>query len=72
MRHHAHGIFECEDTFGTTITLSTGRVIPVRWIAERHVIEDMGYIPTVGDWLSCIKPARWMTRSRRLSEELAS
>jgi uncharacterized protein DUF6915 len=34
LRHHAQGIFELERTFGHTITLSTGRVIPTRRRAE--------------------------------------
>lgn len=72
LRHHAHGVFECERIFGRTLALSSGRTIPIRWVAEQHVVEDMGRIPTLGDWLSCIKPAPWMTRSRRLSDELES
>jgi hypothetical protein len=42
LRHHAEGIFMAETIFGSTITLSTGRVIPVRWIGEQHVREDLG------------------------------
>jgi hypothetical protein len=38
--HHAEGIFMAETIFGTTLTLSTGRVLPVRWIGEQHVRED--------------------------------
>jgi hypothetical protein len=40
LRHHAEGIFLAETIFGSTITLSTSRVIPVRWIGEQHVRED--------------------------------
>ena len=38
LRHHAEGIFMAETIFGPTITLSSGRVIPTRWIggAARH------------------------------------
>lgn len=71
LRHHAQGIFECERIFGATITLSSGRIVPTRWISEQHVVEDLGFIPSLSDWLSCIRPAPWMTRSRRLSKELA-
>lgn len=72
MRHHTQGIFDCEHRFGTTITLSTGRVIPTRWVAEQHVVEDLGYMPTVSDWLKHLsaEDAPWMHRSRRISEEL--
>jgi len=73
LRHHSEGIFMLETVFGTTITLSTGRVVPVRFIGEQHVIEDLGRIPTVQDWLGRIQPERWMMgRGRELAEpELA-
>lgn len=70
LRHHTAGIFECEHVFGTTITLSSGRIIPVRWVAEQHVTEDLGRLVSLAEWLSCIQPKKWMSRSRRLSEEL--
>ena len=35
LRHHAEGIFMAETIFGTIITISTGKKIPVRWIGEQ-------------------------------------
>lgn len=70
IRHHSEGIFECERVFGTTITTSAGRVVPVRWIGEQHVQEDLGRIPTAADWLRRLTAEPWMNRSRRLSREL--
>lgn len=46
------------------------KVIPTRWIGEQHVLEDLGRIPAATEWLSAIKPAGWMNRSRKLSREL--
>ena len=60
LRHHSEGIFMLEEIFGATITLSTGRVVPVRFIGEQHVLEDLGRIPTVADWLGKIQPESWM------------
>lgn len=71
LRHHTQGIFECERTFGVAIENSDGRAIPVRWIGEQHVSEDLGRIPSLSDWLYCIKPEPWMNRSMKLSKELA-
>jgi len=72
LRHHAEGIFMAETIFGPTITTSTGRQVPTRWIGEQHVNEDLGWIPTVADWLRQIQPEPWMSRTaRRLSRELA-
>ena len=41
LRHHAEGIFMLERFFSPTITISTGRVVPVRLIGEQHVVEDL-------------------------------
>ncbi|MHB8492762.1 MAG: DUF6915 family protein, partial [Solirubrobacteraceae bacterium] len=63
LRHHAEGIFLCEAIVGTTVTTSAGRAIPVRWIGEQHVREDLGRIPSAAEWLLCITPADWMSRN---------
>ncbi|MGB0011684.1 MAG: hypothetical protein WBQ03_08760 [Candidatus Sulfotelmatobacter sp.] len=60
LRHHAEGIFLCERIFGVAIVNSEGGQVPLRYIGEQHVREDLGRIPTAQDWLSQIKPARWM------------
>ena len=60
LRHHSAGIFMLEDVFGAMITISTGRVVPVRFIGEQHILEDLGRIPTVSDWLGKIQPESWM------------
>jgi hypothetical protein len=71
LRHHSEGIFMAEKIFGTTITNSDGRVVPVRYIGEQHVKEDLGKIPTVADWYENIKPERWMLgRGKSLEKEL--
>lgn len=66
LRHHSLGIFEAEQKFGTTITISTGKKVPVRLIGEQHVVEDLGLIPTVADWLRALgdptKLQPWMLR----------
>ncbi len=49
LRHHAEGIFMLERLFGVTVTISTGRVVPVRLIGEQHVIEDLGFVPSFAD-----------------------
>ena len=69
LRHHAEGIFLCESIFGKTITNSNGREIPVRWIGEQHVKEDLGFIPSVNDWLKEIRPKPWMNRTQKLQVE---
>jgi hypothetical protein len=60
--HNAFGIFLCEQCFGDTVVLpngatkkmpyitnSVGKQISVRDIAEQHVIDDLGHIPSLSD-----------------------
>jgi hypothetical protein len=74
LRHHSEGIFLSERIFGKVITNSDGRVVPVRYIGEQHVNEDLGRIPSVADWLRRIQPEEgdsWMFgRGKNLEKEL--
>jgi hypothetical protein len=69
LRHHAEGIFMTETLFGKTITLSSGRVIPTRWVSEQHVREDLGLIPSFADWARTIRAEPWMGRTPKLEIE---
>ncbi len=70
LRHHTTGVRECEERLGRAMRLSTGRTIPVRWVAERHLAEEFGVLVTAADWLRRIKRERWMADARPLSREL--
>ena len=70
LRHHAEGIFMLERTFGPTITLSIGRVVPTRLIGEQHVREDLGFIPSFADWARSIQPEPWMGRAQPIHREV--
>jgi hypothetical protein len=63
LRHHAEGIFLCERLFGVTIENAAGQKIPVRLIAEQHVQDDLGWIPTVKDWFCNLEVKPWMTQT---------
>ena len=65
LRHHAEGCFAAEAKFGTTITNAEGKKIPVKLIAERHIIEDLGFIPTLQDWFKEIVPQPWMVSTKK-------
>ena len=58
--HNSFGIYIAERIFGTYITNSDGHRISVRDIAEHHVIEDMGTIPTVQDYLQHLPMLDWL------------
>lgn len=63
--HSAFGIFLLEQQFGKTITNSDGKVVSVRDIGEDHVVEDLGFIPTVERWLQRLPLEAWMMGSLR-------
>ena len=70
LRHHAEGVFGLERAFGTMVTVSTGRVVPVRLIGEQHCIEDLGFIPSFADWVRCIRPEPWMGRAQPIHRDV--
>lgn len=60
--HNTFGIFLGEEHFGHTITISTGKKVPVRLVLEQHVYEDCGFIPTIEQWLEGLPRTEWMVR----------
>lgn len=49
-------------TTPVTIPSSAGRQIPIRILAEQHIIEDCGFIPTLPDYLGKMPKEPWMYR----------
>jgi len=62
LRHHTAGVFWCEQEFGTFITNSDGKEVPVRVLAEQHIVEDMGFLPSPDWWLRQMVLAPTMNR----------
>ena len=69
MRHHSAGIEWAIKEFGHYITTSAGKEIPTKLIAEQHVMEDCGFIPTIQDWMQPLKtkPEPWMLKVAKKS-----
>lgn len=69
--HNSLGPFVAEKIFGTTVKNANGLLVCVRDIAEDHIIEDIGFIPTITRWLEQIKIEPWMaggvSRYRKLN-----
>ena len=73
-RHHSEGIFWCEHEFGTYITNSEGRMVPVRAIGEQHCMEDLGWIPTIKNYLDNMEVQGWMFKpgdGRKMLKEMS-
>jgi hypothetical protein len=62
LRHHSAGIQWAIEKFGHTIRNSKGQQIPTKILAEQHVQEDCGFIPTPKDYLFMLtnNPPKWM------------
>jgi hypothetical protein len=64
--HSAFGIFVIEAIFGRTLTNSDGKEVFVRDIAEQHVLEDLGFIPSLSDWLKEMPAQPWMAGAKKM------
>jgi hypothetical protein len=64
--HSAFGIYIIEDIFGRTLTNSDGKEVFVRDVAEQHVLEDLGFIPSLSDWLREMPAQPWMAGARKM------
>jgi hypothetical protein len=58
--HSAFGIYLAEKVFGHNIDNGEGRFVSVRDIGEQHVLEDLGTIPSLDDWLDAMEVQPWM------------
>ena len=68
--HSSFGIFIMEQMFGTYITNSEDKKVQVRDIAEQHVLEDLGYIPTLQDYVEEMDVKPWMTGIRKAQTKM--
>jgi hypothetical protein len=46
--------------------LNTGVKVPVRLVGEQHVLEELGFIPTLQDWMELLSAKRWMSHKAKL------
>lgn len=70
--HHTAGCFLAERIFGKTITVGRGIAVPVRLIAERHILEDLGWLPSPADYLQGMPIKPWMSGAQRKEVPLST
>jgi len=58
--HNSVGCFIAERVFGHTITNSDNKTVHVRDVAEAHIIEDLGFIPTLDYCFKNMPIEQWM------------
>lgn len=76
--HHTLGVWLCQRIFGVTLKVSrrygsrgTPIEVPTREVAERHIIEDLGWLPTPQDYLRETPIATWMSGAHRRDVNMA-
>jgi len=67
--HNSFGCFLVERVFGRTRENSSGITYSPRDVAEDHIIQDLGFIPTVERYLDNMTPQPWMSGTKRGSEK---
>lgn len=58
--HHSFGCFIVEKVFGTVAKNSEDKEYSPRDVAEQHIVEDLGRIPSVQDYLVHMELQQWM------------
>lgn len=66
MLHHAKGPWMAQEVFGPAITINRQngegtKKVMVRDIAEHHIVEDLGWLPSPADFLACMECKVWMS-----------
>lgn len=59
--HSSFGCYIVERIFGATRTNSQGKMYSPRDVAEDHIIQDLGFIPTLDKWFSKMPIEPWMS-----------
>jgi hypothetical protein len=78
--HHTEGVWLCQRIFGRTLSVrrmdaQTGcfsaKLVPVRLVAERHILEDLGRLPSPKDYIDGMILEPWMSGAVRREVPLA-
>lgn len=68
--HHTEGIWLCQRIFGRILKIQKANGfgfidVPVRLIAEQHILEDLGWLPSPADYIDGMPIKAWMSGSQR-------
>jgi hypothetical protein len=66
LAHHTEGIADAVERFGPAIRNSQGREVPTSLLARQHVIEDLGFVPSLAHYMELLHCPRWASRPARL------
>lgn len=68
--HHTLGVWLCQQVFGRILEIPRAdgqgtKQVPVRLVAEQHILEDLGWLPSPADYINGMPIAAWMSGSKR-------
>jgi hypothetical protein len=63
--HSAFGCFLVEQAFGRTRINSEGKEYSPRDVAEDHILQDLGFIPTMEQYLNNMTIQPWMSGTEK-------
>lgn len=66
--HNSFGIFLAEKLFGVYLTNSEGNDVSVRDVAEDHIIQDVGFIPTLEKAVEGVPINGWVGGTRKIGK----
>lgn len=67
--HNSLGPYIAEQIFGHIIVNSDGKEVSVRDACEDHIIQDLGFIPAVSQWLDYMQIPWWAGGQRGKSRK---
>ncbi len=73
--HNTYGVWLCQRVFGRTIPVEKDNGIvevPVRLVAEQHIIEDLGWLPSPSDYFDGMPLKPWMSGAKLRDQALSS
>jgi hypothetical protein len=68
--HSSFGILIAEKVFGATIINMEGKKICVREIVIDHILQDLGFIPTVEQYLNNMTLQNWMSGTEKTRKSI--
>jgi hypothetical protein len=74
--HHTEGCWLVQSIFGSNLIIDKGSGklvrVPTRLIAERHIIEDLGWLPSPADYIKSMSLATWMSGAQKKDQALST
>lgn len=67
--HNAFGCYLVERVFGHTLVNSEGREVSTRDVAEQHIIQDLGFLPSLEDFLDELPMSSWHGGIHRMDKD---